>query len=740
MGYIGESIERLDAKSKVTGSALYPSDFNMPDQLYMKVLFGGRPHAIIKNLNTSKALSIQGVVAIYTAKDVPVNEYGLGIFDQPVLCGPGSTKPGADHVRFIGDQIAIVVAETEEIAAKAKSLIEVEFEDLPVISNIEDAIKPNAYILHPDKLTNEFCHYHVKKGDTETAFEECDTIIERTYRTPVQEHAYLQPEAGIAYKDEEDRITVVVGGQWTHEDQLQIAHALNIPLDKVRVVYPAIGGAFGGREDMSVQIILALAVMRLSEVGINRPVKIIWSREESIIGHHKRHEYKIKAKWGAKANGKIHAAEIKIEADGGAYAYTSTKVLGNAVLLATGPYEIPNVKIDAHAIYTNNIPGGAFRGFGGPQAIFEAEMQVNLLAEALGLDPVEFRFRNLYNEGSLMSVGSPIPKGVSIRDVTDRCAHEAGWKNDQDGWRRTEGQLKRPEDPVLKMGRGFACGYKNIGFSYGAKENCTAKIELFGENEIENAVLYHAGAEVGQGAHTVFAQFAADSLGISIEKINLVLSDTSTSEDSGSVSASRMTFMAGNAIKGAAESVLKKWRSGERPAVASYTYRPPATSPFDPETGECNPNFAYGYVAVAVDVIVNIENGEIHLTNVICANDVGKAINPIQVQGQIEGAIVQAAGYALMEKFSQVDGYVKTDRLSTYLIPTILDIPDSVHSIIMEVPDPIGPYGARGMGEMPFLPFVPAVMDAVHNATGIWFYDFPLTAERVLKGLGKLKS
>lgn len=738
MSYVGESIKRVDAKSKVTGEALYPSDFNFPDQLYMKVLFAGRPHAIIKRIDTSKALSVPGVVAIYTAKDVPVNEYGLGIYDQPVLCGPGSTKAGADHVRFIGDQIAIVIAETEEIAQRAKSLIEVEFDDLPIIANIEDALKQDAYVLQPEKETNEFCHYRVRKGNTKSAFDECDVIIERTYQTPVQEHAYLQPEAGVAYIDEEERITVIVAGQWTHEDQQQIAHALDIPLEKVRVIYPAIGGAFGGREDMSVQIILALAVMRLNEAGIKRPVKVTWTREESIIGHHKRHAYRIKAKWGAKSDGKIYAAEIQIQADGGAYAYTSTKVLGNAVLLATGPYEIPNVEIDGYAIYTNNIPAGAFRGFGGPQAIYEAEMQVNLLAEALNFDPVEFRFRNLYNEGSLMSVGSPIPKGVSIRNVTERCAKEAGWLNKNDNWIRGKYKFKSKKGSIIKKGTGFACGYKNIGFSFGAKENCTAKIELHGKQEIEHAVLYHAGAEVGQGAHTVFAQYTAETLGIPLEKLEMVLSDTYTSEDSGSVSASRMTFMAGNAIKGTAEEVLKKWYAGERPAIATYTYRPPATSPFDHVTGECYPNFAYGYVAIAVDVDVNTETGEVHSTNVICVDDVGKAVNPIQVQGQIEGAIVQAAGYALMEKFTQKDGYVKTDRLSTYLIPTILDIPDNVESIIMEIPDPIGPLGARGMGEMPFLPFVPAVIDAVHDATGVWFYDFPLTAERVLEGLGKL--
>ena len=739
MEYIGKSVKRIDARAKVTGRALYPGDYNMPNQLYMKILFSARPHAIIKEIDIEEAEKIAGVVAIYTAKDVPVNEYGLIMPDQPVLCGPGSGKPFTDRVRCISDQVAVIVAESEEAAEQARDLIEVAYEELPLINNVDEALADAAYLLHPERESNALCHFRIRQGNVDDAFADCDVIVEQEYNTPVQEHVYLQPEAGIAYIDEEERITVVVAGQWAHEDQEQIAHALNLPLEKVRVIYPAIGGAFGGREDMSVQIVLGLAVMRLHEQGIDRPVKIVWSREESILGHHKRHAYKIKAKWGANKEGKILAAEVKILADGGAYAYTSTKVLGNATLLCTGPYEIPSVKVDSYAIYTNNIPGGAFRGFGAPQAAYEAEMQISRLAEALNIDPVELRMRNLFREGSLLSVRSPLPEGVTIRETVESCAQEAGWQKGKDGWALNQNNALIADDPNVKKGIGFACGYKNVGFSFGAPENCTAKIELQGQSEIERAVLYHAGAEVGQGVHSVIAQFTADALGLPIEKVELVVSDTSQTANSGSVSASRMTFMAGNSILGAAEEVQKKWKSGERPAVASYTYLPPATSPFDPETGECTPNFAYGYMAEAVEADVNTETGDVVLRKVICANDVGKAINPQQVEGQIEGAIVQAAGYTLMENFIQEQGLVKTSLLSTYLIPTILDIPESVKSIILENPDPIGPKGARGMGEMPFIPFAPAVIDAVHSATGVWFNDFPLTQERVLRGLGKIR-
>ena len=743
MPSIGQSVQRIDAFSKVTGQALYPGDINRPNQAYMKILFAHRPHAIIRNIDIAKAVALPGVLAVFTAKDVPVNEYGLIMPDQPVLCGPGSSKPYAERVRFVGDQVALIIAETEEIAAQGRDLIHVEYEDLPVETDPIQARQLNAELLHPDRGSNIFCHYRIRKGDIETAFAQADVIIEGEYHTPAQEHAYLQPEAGISYFDEQGRVTVEVAGQWTHEDQEQIAHALGLPLEQVRVIYPAIGGAFGGREDMSVQIVLALAAYRLHQRGIDRPVKIIWSREESIIGHHKRHPYILKTRWGATKAGKVIAADVEVIADGGAYAYTSTKVLGNATLMCTGPYEIPNVKVDTYAVYTNNIPGGAFRGFGGPQGAFAAEMQMNRLAEKLGLDPVEIRLRNVLREGSLLSVGTPLPKGVSLPEVVAECARTSGWQE------QTEADWKRPESATgifnlttsqqhLKRGVGFACAYKNVGFSFGAPENCWAIIELYGAAEIERVVLKHAGAEVGQGSHTVFCQMAADAAGVPLEKVALVASDTAFTNNSGSVSASRMTFMAGNAIRGAASLALERWKAEDRPARGVFQYRPPATTPMDPETGKSEPNFAYGYVAQAVLVEVDTETGHVHLVDVVSTNDVGKAINPQLVQGQIEGAVVQAAGYAILENFVQKDGYVQTQHLSTYLIPTVLDVPERVHSQILEFSDPRGPWGARGMAEMPFLPLAPAVISAIHDAIGIWIYEFPLTPERVLRAMDRI--
>ncbi len=729
---IGNSNLRLDAMAKAMGKSLYAGDFNNPNQLYLKLLFSKYPHAVIHAVHTEKAKALEGVIAVFTSKDVPVNEYGLGIKDQPVLCGPGSEKPYTDRVRFIGDQIAVVAAESEEIAANAVKLIEVEYEPLPIITDPHTALESGSTLLHPDRGSNVIHSYRIRKGDLQKGFEEADIVVESSYETPVQEHAFLQPEAGVAYMDEENRVTVVAAGQWAHEEQEQIAHALSLPMDKVRVIQPAIGGAFGGREDISIQIVLALAAYRLAQRGIHRPVKLVWSREESMFGHGKRHPYYMHTRWGAKRDGTLVAAEVNLVADGGAYCYTSPKVLGNATLMCTGPYAIPNVHVDSCVVYTNNLPNGAFRGFGGPQGAYLAEMQMNKLAELLEMDPVEIRMKNLLDEEKTISMNSKLPKGVSIREVLKDCAEASGWKLVDGAWKQVE-EISQPDPkkPYLRRGRGIACAYKNVGFSFGAPESCTAMVELHGQTEIDYAVVHHAGSDVGQGAHTVFAQIAAETLNLPIEKIRLVTGDTAFTPNSGSASASRMTFMAGNSIIGAAREALARWEQEDRPAIATFVYRPPATTPMNKETGEAMPNFSYGYVAEAVDLEVDVETGEIHLLKVTCSDDVGKAINPQQVVGQIEGAVVQAGGYAILENFIQRDGKVVTDKLSTYLIPTVLDIPDQVESRVMEIKDPIGPYGARGMGEMPYLPLVPAIADALHQATGVWFNRFPFTPELV---------
>ena len=720
---IGKSKPRLDARGKVTGETAFPGDLFQEGMLHIKILFSGRSHARILNIDTSNAETAPGVVAVFTAGDVPVNEYGLIFPDQPVLCGPGSHKAGADIVRWEGDQVALVIAETEEQAAAACDLIKVDWEDLEVVDSVETALRPDAPQLHPDRPGNELVHWLIRRGDMEAGWNQARVVVEGEYHTPHQEHAYLQPEAGLAYIDEEGRVAVHVAGQWTHEDREQICHALDLQPDQVRVVYEAIGGAFGGREDMSVQIVLALAAFKL-----RRPVKIVWSRQESIIGHHKRHQMTIRTRWGADQAGRITAVEVAALADAGAYASTTSKVLGNANMMVTGPYKIPNARVDIYGIYTNNPPGGAFRGFGGPQGAFAAESQMNKLAEALDMDPIELRLINILEEGDPLTVGTPLPPGVSIKQVVERCAVKAGWSKKGEQWKRPP---VKPETSSLARGVGFACAFKNVGFSFGYQENSWARIELDGQAEIERAVVYQAGADCGQGAHTVMTQMAAEALGVVLEKVEIIPSDTATSGDSGSASASRLSFMSGNAIRGAAERALAAWKEEERPAIGEYVYLAPKTFPYHPETGECEPNIAYGYVAQAVEVEVDLETGQVRLVRVISANDVGKALNPQQIEGQIEGAVVQAQGYVLMENLILEKGRVQTPHLSTYLIPTVLDVPDRIEPIIMEIADPRGPFGARGMAEMPYLPLAPAVIAAVHDATGYWFDKFPLTPDRV---------
>lgn len=733
MKYIGQSVPRVDALAKVKGEAVFASDMVMPGQVYMKMLMAHRPHAIVRRVDTSKAEALPGVLTVLTYQDVPCNEFGYYSYDQPVLCGPGE-KPYTDRVRFVGDRVAAVVAETEAIAARARDLIEVEYEDLPVVCDVEDAMQPGAPVLHPDVGSNVFGHHKLYNGDTEAGFRQADVIVESVLNTPAQEHAYLQTDSGLAYIDEEGRVAVVTTGQWGVKDRKQIAHALGLAEDQVRVIYPMTGGAFGGREDISVQIIVALAALKLHRMGTPRPVKVVWSREESILGHCKRHPFRIFTRWGATRAGKIVAAEVRLLADGGAYKFTTSIVVSNAVINALGPYEIPNVRVDAYDVYTNNVPRGAFRGFGGPQAVYCAEQMVNKLAAALGMDPVELRMRNLARDGSLQTTGAPYPPGVTIREVTQACAEGAGWSAAPDGWKLTGTRARvDPAHPHLRRGLGLACAHKNVGFSYGYPESCTVGIDLHGGAEIERAVIRHGASEVGMGAHTVITQMAAEALGLPLEKIELVSTDTARVKDAGSVSASRMTFFIGNAIKEGAQKALAQWANEERPVHLDHTYWPHQTTAPDPETGQCDPNVAYAYTAQAAEVVVDLETGHVKVEKIHCAIDVGKAINPQQVVGQIQGGLVQSVGYAVMENFVEKDGRVLTPNLSTYLVPTVLDIPAEMNLMILEIPDPRGPWGARGLGEVMSMCLAPAVTAAVYDATGIWFDHFPLVPEEVLK-------
>lgn len=745
---LGEAVAKPDAHGKVTGEAVYAGDISDAEMLHAKVVFTDEVHARITSLDISAATELEGVHLVLTAADVPVNEYGLTKFDQPVLVGPQSTgraAVAADVSRWEADHLAVVVAETAETALAAAQLIVAEWEPLDVVPDLDAALKPDATLVHPEDggVSNVYAHLKIRKGDTVAAFAEAAHVVEGTYTYPYQEHAYLQTEAAVSYIDGEGRVTVETAGQWTHEDQEQVAHALDLPVEQVRIVYRAIGGAFGGKEDMSLQVVMALAALRLHESGVARPVRCEWSREESIVGHHKRHRGRVHTRWGADADGRILGVEADGLLDAGAYNYTSNKVLGNLHLTLSGAYLIPNARVDSRAVYTNAPPGGAFRGFGGPQGAFVAEMQMNKLAALTGLDPVEIRRRNVLSEGSVGITGTEMPAGVSIGEVVEACALQAGWSEPLPEPRAASVFASlAPSTRARRRGRGFACAFKNIGFSFGFPERSEAAIVLHSDDGSPDsdspvaAELFLAGADVGQGAHTAFLQMAAEATGVPFDEIEATFSDTATSGDSGSASASRLTWMTGNAILGAAEEAAKSWLNGDRPAIGEFRYVPPPTEPLDPQgLAPTTPNFAYGYVAEAVDLSVDVETGHIVVHDVVCAIDVGRVVNRALVVGQVEGAVVQAHGYALSENLQVVDGRILNPRFSGYLIPGISDIPERVRSVLLEIPDPRGPFGLRGMAEMPFLPYTPAVAAALHDATGVWFDSFPLTPDRVLSGL-----
>ena len=714
--YVGRSLPRVDAYAKVTGQAVYPGDIFMDGMAHMKTLFARRPHARIAGIDTSQAEALPGVLAVLTAKDVPVNRYGIGISDQPVLC--------EDVVRFVGDRVALVVAETEEIAALARDLIAVEYEDLPVIDTPEAALAPGAPVIHPEKADNVLASYQVRKGDVAAGFAQAEVIIEETYHLGPQEHAYLQPDAGLAWIDDEGRVVVKSAGQWAHDDRRQIAGSLDLPEERVRVLYAAIGGAFGGREDLTVQIPLALAALK-----IGRPVKMTWDREETTIGHPKRHPMRIRHKWGAGRDGRLLAQETEIIADAGAYASASDYVLGTTVLLSTGPYEVPNVSIDAKAVYTNNMIGGAFRGFGAPQAVLAAEAQMARLAEALNIDAVELRLRNFLREESLTGTMGLVPPGLSAVETLEAAAGALGWERDDGAWQRPDAQGE--VRPGVLRGVGIAAGWKPSGYTLGWLDEATVTIELHGRADIERAVVRLSAAEMGQGVHTIAVQMAAEALGLPLELIELAPVDTAGCPSAGPASASRLALMAGNALRGAAEVALAAWQDEERPALGTYTYHAPPTEDLDPQTGHGSGAFAIAYLAQAVEIEVDTETGRITVQRLVSAHDVGKAINPQLVVGQIEGGAIQGLGWAVMEEFITQKGQVLTPDLSTYLIPTVLDIPPEFEPLILEGGLPFGPWGATGVGEMPLLAVAPAIVDALHDATGVWCNQIPLTPERV---------
>jgi len=753
---VGQTVQRPEAVEKVTGKAVYADDITFPDMLFGATLRAGIPHGKIITLDTSRAKALEGVRAVLTAEDIPGRiNHGLIVQDWPALVGVG------EKVRYVGDAVAVVAADTRHIAAKALTLIDVEYEPLPVVTDPVAAKEPDAPLVHEEG--NLLKHIKVDKGDIVQGFAEADIIMEDLFTTPTYEHAFMEPECSIARITENDRVEVYVGSQIPYSDRDQVAAALNIPEDQVRVRGPLIGGGFGGKEDIAGQIHAAL----LSR-ATRKPVKVLYDRHESMLVHPKRHATRIRVKLGLKNNGTITAAQTELYGDTGAYASLGAKVMGRATTHSTGPYIVPNVKIDCYAMYTNNPPAGAFRGFGALQADFAIEVMIDQAAEKLELDPIELRRKNVLRTGSITNTGQYLKDSVGLLECIEKT--ETAMRE-----YLPEGNLFRsrpvPGLPDTRRAWGYALAFKNTGLGEGAPDKAAAEVELLQDGTVE---VRTSSAEIGQGLVTVLQMVTAQELGMKLDQVKVLLSDTDLTPDGGPTTGSRQTYISGNAAKYASitlrkamlatiaeifditndkayeeisikdgsaringkslsfAEIGKAMREKGRDPKFVYEYWAPETTPLGEEGDK---HFAYSFAAQAIEVEVDLKTGEVEVLKAIAATDVGKAINPLGLQGQVEGGTIMGLGHALTEEFILENGRVITDQLSRYRMPSIKHVPEVMKAFIVEDPTADGPYGAKGVGEISTMPVPPAVVNAVYNATGVRFKRLPVDQDWLARRL-----
>jgi len=752
---VGREVVRVDGVDKVTGRLRYSADLQVEGMLHAKVLRAAHPHARLLRVDTTAAEKAPGVVAVLTAKDVPGrNRFGIIRKDQPVFA--------EEKVRYLGDVIAAVYAESEAQAEAALALIEVEYEPLPVIENPQQALAADAALVHEENEGgNLLCHIPIRKGDVSKGFAEADVIIEGEYYTPFVEHAYLEPEAGLAVP-EGDGVTVYVGSQSSIHDQEDVAAVLGLPVDKVRVIHMPMGGAFGGKEDITVQAVAALGAFKTG-----RPVRFVWTRRESLLASTKRHAEWMLYRTGATRDGKLVAAEIKIYGDAGAYASGSEAVLFRSATFSCGPYEVPHVKVDVYGTYTNNPPCGAMRGFGNPQVTFASEIQMDRLAAALGMDPVEFRLRNVLEPGKATITGHVLQHSVGAR-ATLEAVRDA----------LVAAEMPAPP-PGKRPGVGFAASYKNVGLGSSMEDSAGAHLIL----QPDGSILLREGAmDMGQGADTVMAQIAAQTLGVPLNRIRVHVGDTALDPSGWMTTASRQTFVTGNAVYHAARALradlcaavaesigvstdevkltrgvfrlkdgdealttldeLAAWAAASgRTFERQYFYTAPQTHPVPEyiaavpgsDLDETRLHFAYSFGAQAAIVAVDEETNQVEVLKVIAAHDVGEPINPQGIVGQIEGGILMGLGYALSEEFRLEAGRPVTDRLAKLGLPGVERMPEMV-ALYVSDPHPEGPYGAKGMGELPMSPTAAAVANAIANAVGVWVHSLPITPKKIAEG------
>ncbi len=692
VGRIGEVVPRVDGTPKVKGEFAFSSDLVAPGMLFGHTLRSPHAHARIVSLDLSEAVTMPGVHAVLTHEDVPGEKrYGLEQRDQPVLA--------IDRVRYFGEPVALVAAEHPEQARRAAERIRVEYELLPPVTDMEQA-------------TDAVRHIVIAHGDPDARG---DVSVTGVYETGLQDQAFLGPESGLAVPDGEGGVDIYAATQWLHVDRAQIAPCLALPLEQVRVHLAGVGGAFGGREDLSMQIHAALLALRTS-----RPVKIVYSREESFTGHVHRHPSRIWAEHRATRDGRLVCVRMRILLDGGAYASSSSAVCSNAACFACGPYAVPNALIDAKAVYTNNPPCGAMRGFGAVQTCFAAEAQMDKLAAALGLDPVELRLRNALAPGDTLPTGQRIDGSLPVREVIERAAALEPPPPEElprDPLRLPGGAGNTTRGEGVRRGVGFAVGFKNLCFSEGVDDYCTARVRLLDDGSAE---VHCAAAEVGQGVSNVILQVACTELGTS--DVRLAPRSTATVGSAGSTSASRQTIMVSGAVREACRAALaeREARGGGEVDV-TRVFRHAPTFPLDERTGRATrgpAHAAFGVCAMKVVAEVDVELGLTRVVWVGAAQDVGRAVDPRAVEGQVEGGVAQGLGLALMEEIQTRGGLIANASFTDYLIPTALDMP-SVETVLVEDPDPNTPYGVKGVGEPPAVAATAAVVAALRDATGL---------------------
>jgi len=774
---VGHTHTRHDGVDKVIGTAMYTDDLVFDGMLFAKAKRAMIPHGFLTKLDISKAKALPGVVAVLTADDIPAeHNHGLVIYDWPVMVGVG------ERVRYVGDAIAIVAAETSEIAEQASALIEAEFDLQPVITNPVQARQEGVPQIH--EKGNLLKHIKVRKGDMEKGFAEADVILEHTFHTPMYDHAFIEPECSIGVPLADGRMEIYCGSQIPYQDRTQVARIMGWDESRVRVVGQLMGGGFGGKEDIMGQIHVAM----LAHVT-QRPVKMLFDRHESLLVHPKRHATQIRVKVGAKKNGRIVVCESELYGDTGAYASLGEKVMTRATTHSAGPYDIEHVRADCYAMYTNNPPAGAFRGFGVTQSAFAVESMMDMLAEKLNIEPVELRRMNALHVGSVTNTGQLLRESVGLMECIDKVDAEMRKHNPlpfkpvtvssslsgatrqgsevearvADGTRPSTA-LRSPQDGNLVRAWGFAAAYKNTGLGGGAPDKAGAEVELYDNGTFE---VRSSSAEMGQGLVTVMRMIVAEEMVVAPEQVKVLVMDTDLTPNGGPTTASRQTYVTGNASRYAAKTlrdaitatmaekydvkpeqirfengivhanghsmtyaeVAKEMKSMGQHPRALYEYEAPKTQPLG--TGG-DMHFAFSFGVQAAEVEVNKLTGEVRVLRVISANDVGMAVNPLGLQGQVEGGVMMGLGNALTEEFIIDNGYVVTDHLARYRIPGIMLTPE-ITSIIVEHPTADGPYGAKGVGEICSIPTTPAITNAIYNAVGVRIDKLPVDQEMIAR-------